>query len=77
MDNCGGIVQWLDSTTSYTAFTEGWGLYSENPLIGQDTDTYEGRPLAKYGMLKWQVGSLLFGFEILIKSLKGHNMSDI
>lgn len=42
--------------TSYTAFTEGWALYAENPLIAYDTDTYEGQPLYKYGMLKSQVG---------------------
>ena len=36
---------------------EGWGLYAENPLISHDTDVYDGRPLKKYGMLKWQVGN--------------------
>lgn len=41
--------------TSYTAFTEGWALYAENPLIAYDTDTYEEQPLYKYGMLKSQV----------------------
>lgn len=30
-------------------------MYAENPLIAQDTDTYENEPLQKYGMLKWQV----------------------
>ena len=34
---------------------EGWSLYAENPLISDDTDVYDGRPLKKYGMLKWQV----------------------
>ena len=58
VDSCGGIIQWLDSNSWFTAFSEGWGLYAENPLIGRDTDTYEGKPLEKYGMLKWQVGTL-------------------
>ncbi|XP_031569347.1 uncharacterized protein LOC116303878, partial [Actinia tenebrosa] len=53
-DSCGGVPSWLDSKTYYTAFTEGWGLYSENPLISDDTDTYEENLLQKYGMLKWQ-----------------------
>ena len=34
---------------------EGWGLYAENPLISDDTDVYDGEPMKKYGMLKWQV----------------------
>jgi hypothetical protein len=54
-DSCGGVPLWLDSKTYYTAFTEGWGLYSENPLISDDTDTYKDSLLQKYGMLKWQV----------------------
>ena len=28
----------------------------ENPLISDDTDVYDGEPMKKYGMLKWQVG---------------------
>lgn len=54
-DSCGGVIKWLDQETYYTAFTEGWGLYAENPLIGEDTDTYKDEPWQKYGMLKWQV----------------------
>ncbi|KAK3717883.1 hypothetical protein QZH41_014887 [Actinostola sp. cb2023] len=54
-DTCGGEIGWLGSVTSYTAFTEGWALYAENPLIARDTDIYNQRPFAKYGMLKWQV----------------------
>ena len=54
-DQCGGYPKWLDSATYYTAFTEGWGLYSENPLVSDDTDTYKNNLLQKYGMLKWQV----------------------
>lgn len=57
-DSCGGVPSWLDSKTYYTAFTEGWGLYSENPLISDDTDTYKDNLLQKYGMLKWQVSQL-------------------
>merc|ERR1712079_343083 len=46
---------WLEAKGRYTAFIEGWGLYAENPLTGEDTDTFKGKPLEKYGMLKWQV----------------------
>ena len=49
------VIGWLDSKTYYTAFLEGWGLYAENPLISDDTDVYDGEPMKKYGMLKWQV----------------------
>jgi hypothetical protein len=64
-DTCGGVIGWLDGWTSYTAFTEGWGLYAENPLIARDTDTYKKEPFQKYGMLKWQVGyhNTLNGFN--------------
>ena len=54
-DSCGGVISWLDSSTSYTAFSEGWALYAENPLIARDTNVYETEPFQKYGMLKWQV----------------------
>ena len=54
-DSCGGIFSWLSTVTSYTAFSEGWALYAENPLIAYDTDAYRGKPLYKYGMLKSQV----------------------
>ena len=54
-DSCGGVIGWLDKETYYTAFTEGWALYAENPLIAQDTDTYKSEPMQKFGMLKWQV----------------------
>ena len=56
-DSCGGVIKWLDLESSYTAFSEGWGLYAENPLISEDTDTYKDEPWQKYGMLKWQVRS--------------------
>lgn len=49
------MVGWLDDVTYYTVFTEGWGLYAEDPLIGSDTNAYKGKPLEKYGMLRGQV----------------------
>ncbi|XP_068740560.1 uncharacterized protein [Montipora capricornis] len=54
-DSGGGVIGWLDSSTFYIAFTEGWGLYAENPLIARDTNVYDEHPFEKYGMLKWQV----------------------
>ena len=54
-DSCGGAADWLDRQTYYTAFTEGWALYAENPLIAKDTDTYDNEPMQRFGMLKWQV----------------------
>ncbi|XP_048577613.1 uncharacterized protein LOC5510429 isoform X2 [Nematostella vectensis] len=56
-DSCGGLVGWVEDMTrdSFTAFTEGWGLYAEYPLIAQDTDVYRNEPLQRYGMLKWQI----------------------
>lgn len=58
-DKCGGVPAWLDKNTYYTAFTEGWGLYSENPLLSDDTDTYKDNLLQKYGMVKWQVSEAI------------------
>jgi len=54
-DKCGGPEGWLDDKTFYTAFTEGWALYAENPLIAQDTDVYKENLMQKFGMLKWQI----------------------
>ena len=54
-DDCGDALTWLDMETYYTAFTEGWALYSEKPLIADDTDAYDNEPMQKFGMLKWQV----------------------
>ncbi|KAK3737262.1 hypothetical protein QZH41_019871 [Actinostola sp. cb2023] len=54
-DSCSGSIAWLNTMTYYTAFTEGWALYAENPLIAEDTDTYKNEPMQKYGMLKWQI----------------------
>jgi hypothetical protein len=46
-------TKWLN--TKYSAFTEGWGLYAEYPLVAEMTDAYENKPLSRYGMLKGQV----------------------
>ncbi|XP_068740559.1 uncharacterized protein [Montipora capricornis] len=54
-DNCGGVISWLNGASYYTAFTEGWALYAENPLIAEETDAYDNNPLQLYGMLKWQI----------------------
>ena len=54
-DKCGDVISWLNSASYYTAFTEGWALYAENPLIAEETDTYDNDPLQLYGMLKWQI----------------------
>lgn len=54
-DNRGDTISWLNGLSYYTAFTEGWALYAENPLITEETDTYDNLPLQKYGMLKWQI----------------------
>ncbi|XP_028399408.1 uncharacterized protein LOC114522845 [Dendronephthya gigantea] len=54
---CRGLMSWLDDRTSesFSAFTEGWALYSENPIMSDDTELYNDNPFQKYGMLKWQV----------------------
>ncbi|KXJ22621.1 uncharacterized protein LOC110251997 [Exaiptasia diaphana] len=54
-DDQGGTIAWLNKETYYTAFTEGWALYAENPLISEDTDTYKDEPMQRFGMLKWQL----------------------
>lgn len=54
-DTCGGVISWLNGASYYTAFTEGWALYAENPLIAEETDTYDNDPLQLFGMLKWQI----------------------
>ncbi|XP_029193183.2 uncharacterized protein LOC114959365 [Acropora millepora] len=55
-DSCGDVIEWLDlNATIYRAFTEGWAVYAENPLIAQYSDTYTNEPMQKFGMLKWQV----------------------
>ena len=51
----GDAIDWLNKETYYTAFTEGWALYAENPLLAQETDIYKNNLIQKYGMLKWQI----------------------
>ena len=51
----GSTIGWLNGEMYYTAFTEGWALYAENPLIAEETDTYDNEPMQKFGMLQWQV----------------------
>ncbi|XP_028411286.1 uncharacterized protein LOC114533865 [Dendronephthya gigantea] len=48
---------WLDKImlSKYGAFTEGWGLYAEYPLVAEYTDAYTNQPLSRYGMLKGQI----------------------
>ena len=58
LDSCPGPIGWIASNTLYLAFSEGWALYAENPLIPEHTKMYEIDPLSKYGMLKWQVCSI-------------------
>jgi len=79
-DTCGGEIAWLSSITSYTAFTEGWALYAENPLIAYDTDTYEGQPLYKYGMLKsqlWRALRMIVDTGLHYKRLKRGDALDM
>ncbi|KAK3717889.1 hypothetical protein QZH41_014886 [Actinostola sp. cb2023] len=54
-DDRGDVISWLNGVSYYTAFTEGWALYAENPLMNSETDVYYKLPLQKYGMLKWQI----------------------
>ena len=60
--HCEGLMSWLDdqSSNSFAAFIEGWALYSENPVMSDDTDVYNDNPMQKYGMFKWQVGRDIF-----------------
>lgn len=34
-------------------------MYSEKPLIADDTDAYDNEPMQKFGMLKWQVEGVI------------------
>lgn len=70
-DKYGGVPKWIDDQTYYTFFTEGWGLYSENPVISDDTDTYKENPMQKFGMLKWQVCLLQFLISLFLVHLPG------
>ncbi|XP_065652112.1 uncharacterized protein LOC100210725 isoform X2 [Hydra vulgaris] len=55
-DACGGISGWINDVVDYyPSFSEGWGLYAENPLLLHDTKIIKDNPLARYGTLKWQI----------------------
>ncbi|XP_068734656.1 uncharacterized protein [Montipora capricornis] len=54
-DSCQDPISWIQRSTFYLEFAEGWALYAENPLIAMYTDAYRDDPLTKYGMLKWQI----------------------
>lgn len=56
-DQCGGISEWItDVNDYYPSFSEGWGVYSENPYLLEDLDILKDEdPLATYGVLKWQI----------------------
>lgn len=54
LDWCGPVVSVLIKSR-YIAYSEGWALYAENPLVAKETDVYNDNPLRRYGMLKWQV----------------------
>ena len=56
-DSCKGPIGWIADSTLYLTFSEGWALYTENPLIPEHTTAYDSDPISKYGMLKWQVSS--------------------
>ncbi|KAK3726833.1 hypothetical protein QZH41_005371, partial [Actinostola sp. cb2023] len=51
---CSDSLGWVNQNT-YTAFSEGWALYAESPLIAEDTDTYDNEPMQRYGMLQMQI----------------------
>jgi len=67
------VIDWLNKVTYYTAFTEGWALYAENPLLATETDLYDELPLQEYGMLKWQIWRALR--LIIDTGLHSRNMS--
>lgn len=56
-DECGGVSEWItDVNDYYPSFSEGWGVYSENPILLEDTDVLDKEDkLARYGVLKWQI----------------------
>lgn len=56
-DKCGGITSWINEVVDYyPSFSEGWGLYAENPILLNDTKVLkESDYLEKYGVLKWQI----------------------
>ena len=62
--SCEGPIRWIAVNSLYLAFTEGWALYAENPLIPEHTTAYQVDPVFKYGMLKWQVS--WYGNQIVL-----------
>lgn len=66
-----GIIKWLSDMTHFLGFQEGWAVYAESPLIAKDTDAYKGRPLLKYGNLKWQVMKCVSVFTLQLVLLAG------
>lgn len=56
-DQCGGISEWItDVNDYYPSFSEGWGVYAENPILLEDLDILKDEDkLATYGVLKWQI----------------------
>ena len=56
-DQCDDVAKWVNELVDYyPGFSEGWGVYSENPILMNDTDILDKHDsVAKYGLLKWQV----------------------
>jgi len=57
-DECGGVSEWINYVVDYyPSFSEGWGVYAENPILLNDTNVLSGdeNDVARYGLLKWQV----------------------
>ena len=70
MDNCGGVIRWINQVSQSIAFAEGWGLYAEM-LIADDTDSYDDNPWQKYGALKWRVGCFFCkGSQLMLSHCK-------
>ncbi|XP_066927673.1 uncharacterized protein [Clytia hemisphaerica] len=56
MDECEDISMWINNLVDYyPSFSEGWGLYSENPILLKDVNLLEDKLYPKYGALKWQI----------------------
>ncbi|XP_031554857.1 uncharacterized protein LOC116291787 [Actinia tenebrosa] len=53
-DTCPSSLDLLDDQ-QFTAFSEGWAMYAENPLAAKDIDLFKNHPLKWYGMLKAQI----------------------
>ena len=58
MDECEDISMWINNLVDYyPSFSEGWGLYAENPILMEDLDILKDDGFSKYGALKWQVSN--------------------